>query len=86
MPAHIFALGGPDMMKIRKIMKFMISGSQDTVSKPQSAAQTRNVEITCRGADSPSVSNTRRRPGDLEEKLISNFKIYSNPIVYFSSD
>ena len=48
------------------------SGSQDTVSKPQSAVQTRNVEITCRGEDSPSVSNTQ--PGEERPEKAGGFR------------
>ena len=52
------------IMKIMKILKIMIFSrpwSQKTILKPRSAAPRRNVQITCRGEDSLSESNTPPR-------------------------
>ena len=47
------------------------SGSQITVSKPRSAAPTRNLRITCRGEDATSVSNTP--PGHFPPRHAADF-------------
>ena len=49
-----------------------LPSSRITLPEPQSAAQTRNVQITCRGEDSLSVSNTQ--PGEERPEKAGGFR------------
>ena len=66
-------------------------GSQTTLQKPQSAAPTRNLQITCRGEASTSVSNTPpgqtapRHPTDFRRILGWFFKDISESAKRFST-
>ena len=82
-------------MEIPQSMNILIlysSNSQITLLKRQGAAQTPNVQITCRGEDSPSVSNTQpgkespEKAGGFRGKIDIEFQDILNPIIYFSSD